>query len=137
MTVRRVAVVILRSVTGVGCLVLSAYGAYLYLASGLQHDSPIVSLFCLFPMLSFPIFLFSFWRLRAAAAMQCASAAGYLTFHSMLDWRTCAELGYCGSVSSTVAGALRARSVEAAFVLAFLHVGVWWLVRSGPRTNRQ
>jgi hypothetical protein len=137
MTVRRVAVVILRSLTGAGCLVLSAYGAYLYAASGLQHDSPIVTLFCLFPMLSFPVFLFSFWWLRVAAAIQFALAVGYLTFHSMLDWRTCAELGYCGSVSSTIAGALKASSVEAAFVLAILHVGVWWLTRSGPRTNRQ
>jgi hypothetical protein len=137
MTVRRVAVVILRSVTGVGCLVLSAYGAYLYVASGLQHDSPIVTLFCLFPMLSFPAFLLSFWRIRVAAAMQCALAAGYLTFHSMLDWRTCAELGYCGSVSSTVAGALKARSVEAAFAVAILHVAAWWLTRSGPRAIKQ
>src|SRR5208282_4356391 len=94
MTVRRVALVILRSITGIGSLLVSAYGFYMAAGSGIRQDSVIVTLFCIFPMLSFPVFLFSFWRLRLAVVTHSVLAAAYLAVFSMLDWRACSELGY-------------------------------------------
>jgi len=45
--------------------------------------------------LEFPITLLSFRWLRWSVALQWALALGYLAVYSRLDWRTCAEAGYC------------------------------------------
>jgi hypothetical protein len=93
MTIRRVASIICRTIAGIGSLFVSLYGVYEYAGS---H--------------------------RMSVGFHWAFALGYLTVFSMLDWRTCAELGYCTSVAATVLETLATRPVEATFAVAILNL---------------
>lgn len=134
MTIRRVASIIVRSITGLGCLMVSLYGVYVYAGSHLSLNALLVALFWFLPMLSFPVFLLSFWRQRFSVGAHWAFALLYLIVYSMLDWRTCAELGYCTSVASTVLQTLATRPVELTFAVAILNL-CSLLLRSKPPLN--
>lgn len=71
-------------------------------------------LYCAIPIASFFIFLFV-KAPKLEVALHAVIAVGYLSTYSILNWRTCAELGYCGTVASTVLETLRTKPVEAAF----------------------
>ncbi len=122
MTIRRVASIIFRSGTGAGSLMVSLYGVYAYAGSHLSPNALPIALFCFLPMLSFPVFLLSFWRQRLSVSVHWAFALLYLIVYSMLDWRTCAELGYCTSVTSTVLQTLATRPVGLTFAVAILNL---------------
>jgi hypothetical protein len=124
MTLRQVAHAVVRAVVGLGSLLVSAFGFYIFAASGLQHRSPLPIIFSLLPMASFPIFVFGFWRFRQSVMLHCILAVAYLGVYSAMDWRTCAEHGICGSVASTVADALKTHPVEATFAVALLNLAV-------------
>jgi hypothetical protein len=122
MTIRRVASIICRTIAGIGSLFVSLYGVYEYAGSHLSLYAIQIALFCFLPLLSFPVVLLSFWRQRMSVGFHWAFALGYLTVFSMLDWRTCAELGYCTSVAATVLETLATRPVEATFAVAILNL---------------
>jgi hypothetical protein len=84
-------------------------------------------LFCVLPALSFPVFLLSFKSLRWSVAMHWILAAGYLAVYSILDWRTCSELGYCQGVMRTVLQTLTARPVEGVFAVAVFNLAALFL----------
>jgi hypothetical protein len=102
---------------------LSAYVSLhaLYSAYGVDfRANPLLTfLYCALPGLSFPAFFFVRTP-RLESGLQAVLALGYLTTFSMLNWRTCAELGYCGSVTATVLETLRASPVSAAFSVVIL-----------------
>jgi hypothetical protein len=50
--------------------------------------------------------------------MTAGLAMAYLVVYSMLNWRTCAAFGYCGSVASTVLETLMTRSASCYFEVA-------------------
>ena len=105
---------------------VSLHAAYSAYAMDWRASPVLTALYCIFPGLCFPLFLFM-RSPRLQAAAQAALALGYLTTFSMLSWRTCSELGYCGSVTATVMTVLKARPslailavVALSFVLLFL-----------------
>ena len=55
---------------------------------------------------------------RRAALLLALLAYAFWAVYSVLNWRTCAELGYCGSVVSTVLLTLKTRMVLAFFAVA-------------------
>jgi|SRR5271166_5553276 len=118
MRIRSVILLICRLIAGAGSLLVSAYGVRSFLAADLRQDTVWMSLFCILPALSFPVFLLSFRSLRWSVALYWMLAVGYLAVYSLLDWRTCAELGYCQGVLHTVLVTLNARPVQAAFGVA-------------------
>jgi hypothetical protein len=94
----------------------------MFTESGLRHDSVLSVTFCLLPMLSFPVFLFGFWRIRHSVLLHCLLAVAYLAIYSIMDWRTCAEHDICGSALATVAKTFTAPAVEATFAVAISHL---------------
>jgi hypothetical protein len=118
-----------RSIVAAGSLLLTAYGAYCSTGADFARDALEMGLFCALPLLSFPVFLFSFKSLRWSVAMHWISAAGYLAVYSALDWRTCADAGYCQGVTHTVLQTMAAGPVEAAFAVAAFHLAALLFVR--------
>jgi len=111
-----------RTIAGLGSLVISAYGVYAASWTNFYQDTVLVSLFCMLPILSFPVFLLSFRTARWSVALHWISAIGFLAVFSMVEWRTCAELGYCEGLLRTVLVTLSAHPVEAAFGVAVINL---------------
>src|SRR5258708_3712098 len=119
MTVRGIAWGALMALDGIASASVTLYGVYSACAVDL-HQSPIlIGLYCLFAILCFPIFLL-IRPARWSAALLVVFACGYLIVYSALSWRTCAELGYCGSVLDTVVEILKTWTVLAYFGAAIL-----------------
>jgi hypothetical protein len=98
---------------------VTLHAVYAAWAVDLRANPILTSLYCIFPGLSFLVFLFV--RLpRPEAIIQAILAFGYLITASMLNWRTCAELGYCGTSASTVLETLRTKPILASFAVAIL-----------------
>jgi hypothetical protein len=131
MTVRRAASYLARTIAGIGSLLLAMYGLYVYSGLNLRQDPVPVSLYCFLPMLGFPVYVLGIWRLRASVVTHWVFAFVYLAAYSMLDWRTCSELGYCKSVLATVFETLTARPVEAMFGVAIFNL-IALLLRGQP-----
>jgi ABC-type uncharacterized transport system YnjBCD permease subunit len=122
MKIRSVGFVVCRVIAGAGSLWVSAYGAHSFGWADLRQDTFVVGLFCALPIPSFPVFLLSFKSPQWSVALHWMLAIGYLAVYSLLDWRTCAELGYCQGVTRTVLTTLTARPVEAVFAVAILNL---------------
>lgn len=122
MIMRRVALIFCRVVTALASLMVSLYGVYQYAGSHMSLHAPLVDLYCLLPLLSFPVFLLSFWFRRPSVIAHWAMAMSYLIVYSMLNWRTCSELGYCIGVAATVAQTLATRPAELTFGVAILNL---------------
>jgi len=132
MTSRRVALIFCRAVTALASLMVSLYGVYEYAGSHFSAHAPLVDLYWLLPLLSFPVFLLSFWLHRESVIAHCALAFAYLVVYSMLDWRTCSELGYCTSVAATVTQTLATRPATLTFGVAVLNFLTLLLKSSRP-----
>jgi len=114
------------------------YGVYSFDRMTLAPDTVEVILFGLLPALFFPVYILSRWRFRLAVILYWVLAVGYLAVYSVLDRRTCAEIGYCGSVAATVIETLATKPVEAAFAIALLNMIAWSLAeqpRTAPRSS--
>jgi hypothetical protein len=122
-----VTVFICRWAVAPGSLLVSAYGVYLFEGADFGRDRLEMSLYCGLPFLSFPVFLLSFWSLRWSVAMHWIIAAGYLAVYSTLDWRTCAEMGYCHGIMQTVLRTFTTRPVGGVFAVAVLNLAALWL----------
>ncbi|MGA7107089.1 MAG: hypothetical protein WBY75_05065, partial [Terracidiphilus sp.] len=81
-----------------------------------RRDTMVSTLYCIFPILSFFIFLFV-KAPKLELSLHLVIAIGYLTTFSMLNWRTCAEMGYCSSVASTVLETISTKPMLAAFAV--------------------
>lgn len=119
---QRAALIVCRILAGFASLFVTAYGVYVYAGTNLRMDTLLVSLYCFVPMLSFPVFLLSFWRHRLSVALHAAMAIAFLIAYSMLNWRTCAEIGYCVSVAITVLETLSTRPSEATLAVVLFNL---------------
>jgi hypothetical protein len=128
---------IVRAVAGVLSFAVSGYGAYSCGWADFRQDALLTALFCILPLLSLPAFFLSFKWFRWSAALQWILAAGYLAVYSLLDWRTCAELGYCRGAAWTVFETLKAPPVEAYFAVAVFNLAALFLhgMRGPARGN--
>jgi hypothetical protein len=105
--------------TGVLSLEVTLHAIYAAWAIDLRADPLVTYSYCISPGLMFLVFLLV-RPPRAKAALLWLLAAGYLLTASVLNWRTCAELGYCSTVASTVIETFRTKPVSAAFAVALL-----------------
>jgi len=108
-----------RAVTGILCMVVTFRGALSIYGMDFRIN-PILSVtYCTLPTLS--IFVFALVRrLRVEFLAHLIIASGYLASFSMLNWRTCSELGYCGTVGATVWETFRVRPVLCAWGVVLL-----------------
>jgi hypothetical protein len=127
MKVRTVMASLCRWIVAIGSLLVTAYGVYSFDGADFGRDMLAMSLFCVLPFLSFPVFLLSFRSLRWSVVIHWILAAGYLAVYSVLDWRTCSEMGYCHGVMQTVLQTLTAQPVEAVFAVAVFNLStLYW-----------
>ena len=107
---------LLRVAVGLSSAFVSLHGFYGVYGIDFRRDTLVSVLYCIFPVLSFFIFLFV-KAAKCELSLYIVIAIGYLTTFSMLNWRTCAEMGYCGTVASTVLETLETKPVLAAFAV--------------------
>lgn len=117
----------------VGCILsalITLDGIYIAMRVDLRQDSALTGTYCLLPLLCFPVFIVL--RRTRRAAVLAVLACVFLAVYSALSWRTCAELGYCGSIVSTVLRVLLTPSVLAFFAIAAIALA---LSRIGDRRS--
>jgi hypothetical protein len=131
MKVRIVIEWVCRSIAGIVSFFVTAYGVYSFEFANLKQDTLAMSLFCAFPLLSFPAFLLSFRSLHWSVRMHWMLAFGYLAVYTVLDWRTCSEWGYCHGVVRTVLQTLTAAPVKAMSAVAVLNLAALLLHGKG------
>jgi hypothetical protein len=129
MTIREIGWLALMTVTGILNAVITVYGAYLWISMDFDSNPALAYLFGTLPLLCFPTFLFV-RRPTKSAAIIAVLALAYFIVYSALNRRTCSELGYCGSVASTVIGTLMTWSALAFFAVPILTFVAQYLDRS-------
>lgn len=117
MTIRGTAWSVLVAIGAIASAGISLHGIYQGYAVDFWQNSVLTGAYCLFPLLCFPVFLLM-RPARRAALLLALLACAFWAVYSVLNWRTCAELGYCGSVASTVLLTLKTRMVLAFFAVA-------------------
>lgn len=108
-----------RALTGIFCMIVSFRGALSVYGIDFRINPIISAIYCTLPTLSILVFALV-KRPRPEFFAHLTIAAGYLASFSFLNWRTCAELGYCSSVSSTVWETLRIRPMLCAWGVVVL-----------------
>jgi hypothetical protein len=98
---------------------VSFHGGYSAWVMDLRANPLLSGLYCLVPATSILIFCFARSH-RIEAALQAVVAVSFLMLYSMINWRTCAEMGYCGTVAATVLETVKTRTVEAALAVVAL-----------------
>ncbi|MGA2730442.1 MAG: hypothetical protein ABSE96_21730 [Terracidiphilus sp.] len=114
MKIRELLWIGLRTAAGVCSLFVSIRGVGGAYGIDFRVDTLVSTIYVVFPVASFFIFLFVKAQ-KLELILHAIVAIGYLGTFSILNWRTCAELGYCGSVASTVFETLKIKPVLAAF----------------------
>jgi hypothetical protein len=113
-------------VAGVLSAGITLHGIYAAIAIDLRHDPVITGIYCLLPTLCFPVFLLV-RPPRRTGMLLFVFACAFWAAYSALNWRTCSELGYCGSIASTVLQTMRTPLVLAFFsvvVILFIAAAV-------------
>lgn len=109
---------------------ISLYGLVSFAWIDCRQDTFAMILFWILPVLSFPVTLLSFRSLRWSIALHWILALGYLAVYSFLDWRTCAELGYCQGLLPVVLITLFAWPLQVMTAIAVLNSIFALLVRN-------
>ena len=118
MTIRGMAWLALMTATGILSAGETLYGVYSAIVIDLRPNPVLTGLYCLLPVLCFPVFMLV-RPARRSTALLLILAIGYVVAFSMLNWRTCAELGYCSDVAATVL-----ETMKTTVVLAFFGVAI-------------
>lgn len=122
MKIRGILWLILMTLAGILSAAVTLYGIFSAIVVDFRADTVLISLYCLFPTLCFPAFMLVKPARRSAIAVAIL-AVGYVVVYSALNRRSCSELGYCGSIASTLIETIRTHSVRAFFgatILGFL-----------------
>jgi hypothetical protein len=86
---------------GVFSGLLAFYGLAAIRGLDLRQNTLLSVAYCALPLLSLPLFLLAL-AVRRLLPLQALLLLAYIPVYSVLNWRTCAELGYCGSMASVV-----------------------------------
>lgn len=133
MTVRGIIWAVLLAVAAVVSLGVSVHGVWNAMSIDFRQDTVLTSVYCAMPILCFPVF----FLVRPASRSTFLLSLMALTFlgsYSVLNWRTCSELGYCESIMATTMQTLSTDMVLGFFAVVILnliallvddHVGVW------------
>lgn len=116
---------------------VSIYGLLPFISADFRSDTLLVSLYCILPVLSFPVTLISFRSLRLSVALHWLLVFAYLAVFSMLAWRTCAEMGYCHGVLSTVFATMSTWRVRGLFLVAILNLALLILKENLQRKHEK
>lgn len=133
MTIRGIIWAVLLAVAAVLSVGVSVHGVWSAMSIDLRQDTVLSLVYCTMPVLCFPVFFLVRPASRSTFLLSLM-ALTYLGTYSALNWRTCAELGYCESIIATIMQTLSTDMVLAFFAVVILnliallvddHVGVW------------
>jgi hypothetical protein len=96
----------------------------------LRQDTLLSIAYCALPLLSLPLFLLGL-VVRRLLPLQTILVLAYIPVYSALNWRTCAELGYCGSVASVVLVTITTTKVLLFFGVGLSSLGAFVVERRG------
>ena len=119
MTIRGIIWAVLLCVAGIISAGVSILGVWSVLAVDLKQDTVLSCVYCVLPILCLPVFILVRPQNRSALLLSLM-ALTYLGTYSILNWRTCSELGYCESVMTTVMQTLNTSSVLGFFAVVIL-----------------
>ena len=121
MTIRGIIWAVLLSLAAILSAGVSVHGVWSAMSIDLQQDTVLSFVYCAMPVLCFPVFLL----VRPASRSTFVLSLMALTFlgtYSVLNWRTCAELGYCQGVIGTVLQTLNTNVMLAFFAVVILNL---------------
>ena len=121
MTIRGIIWVVLLSLAGLLSAGITLYGLYAFLRIDLRIDPALSWTYCVIPALCFPVFLLARPASRSAFVLSLMALA-YLGIYSVLNWRTCSEIGYCQGIVATVLQTLSTNVVLAFFAVVILNL---------------
>lgn len=133
MTIRGIIWAVLIALAAVLSAGVSVHGIWSAMSIDLRQDTLLSLAYCAMPVLCLPVFLLVRPLSRSTFALSLM-ALTFLGTYSVLNWRTCSELGYCQSIVATVMQTLSTNIVLGYFVVVILnliallvddHVGVW------------
>lgn len=133
MTIRGIIWALLLAVSAVVSAGVSIHGVWSAMSIDLRQDTALSVVYCAMPILCFPVLLLLRPLSRSTFALSLM-ALTFLGTYSLLNWRTCSELGYCESVMATVMQTINADVTLAFFAVVVLNltallvddqVGVW------------
>jgi hypothetical protein len=119
MTIRGIIWAVLLCVAGVISIGVSLHGVWSVLSIDLKQDTILSCVYCVLPILCFPVLLLVRPQSRSAIILSLM-AITYLGAYSVLNWRTCSELGYCESIMATVMQTLSTNTVLGFFAVVIL-----------------
>lgn len=114
MTIRGTAWLAVMTAAGLVSAAVTLYGIYSAIIVDFRANTVLISFYWVLPVLCFPVFLLV-RPARRSVVVLAIMAVAYLAVYSALDRRSCSELGYCGSIASTVFETVRMHSVLAYF----------------------
>ncbi len=124
MSLRQAAWLGIRVLTGVLSASVTLHAVYSTIAVDFRFNPVLTLLYCLFPGLSFFVFLFV-RSPRTETMTQIAVFVGYVASASILGWRNCSAYGYCTGIGSTVLTVLGSKPVLVSLVVAALTLLAW------------
>lgn len=133
MTIRGIIWSVLIAVSAVVSAGVSVHGIWSAMSIDLRQDTALSVVYCAMPILCFPVLLL-LRPLSRSTFVLSLMALSFVAVFSMLNWRTCSELGYCESAMATVMQTINADVVLAYFGVVILnliallvddHVGAW------------
>jgi hypothetical protein len=101
MTTRTIGSLVLTLLTGLLSFSVMAHGVSSAVVIDTRFNPVLSVLYCVLPILSFPLFLLG-QIFRKLIALQAILALAWLPVYSALNWRACASHGYCTSAAATV-----------------------------------
>ena len=119
MTIRGIIWAVLLCIAGIISAFVSIQGVWSLLAVDLRQDTVLSCAYCILPILCLPVLLLVRPQSRSAILLSLM-ALTYLGAYSVLNWRTCSELGYCESVMATVMQTLSTDTVLGFFAVVIL-----------------
>ena len=119
MTIRGIIWVVLLAAGATLSAIVTLRGVWALMATDLNQDTLLTLVYCGTAMLCFPVF-FLVRPQRRSAILLSLMALTYLGAYTALNWRTCAELGYCESLSVTIMQTLSTNVVLAFFAVVIL-----------------
>ena len=119
MTIRGIIWAVLLCIAGIISVAVSIHGVWSILSIDLKQDTVLSCVYCVLPILCFPVLLLVRPQSRSAILLSLM-AITYLGAYSVLNWRTCSELGYCESILATVMQTLSTNVVLGFFAVVIL-----------------
>ena len=120
MTIRGIIWAVLLSLAAILSAGVSVHGVWSAMSIDLQQDTVLSFVYCAMPVLCFPVFLLVRPASRSTFVLSLM-ALTLLGTYSVLNWRTCAELGYCQGVIGTVLQTLNTNVMLAFFAVVILN----------------